>query len=286
MSVLTSLEVVPSRVMAAVRYLDGREGVSDDEFRAALSPPSLGQSREAFGRFLNELKRLPLFEFEGGYWRLDSDTSGSTDVLRRLEWALLSPMELAKGSGNENLAPAVAWFLMQDPARPLSIGNWSGLVERDCPGEDSYDLSNEERCRQFGYWAVFFGFGWRLETGRGQTLVPDPTVALRRHLQEALDAGERVSPVDALMRIAMTSPVFEGGRVRESLQDLSNPQTPRPITTLSRSTSLALERLAEEGAIRLESDADAPAVTLDLWPDRRPITHVVISDRTNRCSSE
>ena len=279
MSVVTSLEVVPNRITAAARYLHGRKSVSDNEFRAALSPPSLKQSPEAYNRFLNELKRLALFEFADSSWHLGRDVSSPLDVRAQLEAELIADPEAAGRSGHTNFAPAIAWFLMQDPVRPPVVGeNWHPHIERDCPGEDAFELSNEERSRQFAYWVVFFGFGWRLGTGGDQVLVPDPTDALRRHFRAAFAPGDRLSLIDAIGRVAKDCPVFEGGATRESVAATAAARLSRPPAALSRSTSFALERLADEGVLRLESDADAAAVTLDLWPDRRVVTHVVLAD--------
>ena len=100
-----------------------------------------------------------------------------------LQGKLLDPTESAK-HGQGAFPGALAWFLCQDPATPLSWRyNYRELVDQDCgPENSSFELRNEASCNQFVYWARFLGFAWRLNIDNRNSVIPDPTKSIARSL--------------------------------------------------------------------------------------------------------
>lgn len=274
MSVITVFEVVPARLWAVVRYLQLRSPVKDAELRAALSPATLRSSDQATtaSRVLHEAQRLGLIEAEGDEWRLVIDVKDANDLRAILEARLLEP-ELSARHEQALVGPALAWFLTLDPARPPILrGSWRSIVENSCPGQ-TFDLDNDQRPNQLAYWVVYLGYGWRLRSG-DEALIPDPSLALARHLRHILDPGKQTVLSEVIARLTEFSPVFEGGTVRTYVETLMTER--REPRRLSRSTSVALQRLEGSGLIKLDSLSDADRVTLDLWPDAQTRTHVTL----------
>ena len=300
MSIISSVTVTPNRVEIIARYLQsrGERGVARDDLIAQLSPDSLqsksasegddvGEGRSSVPPIeaLDETLRLGLAErFDKQVdnkvteWIRHISYPGQHDIsLReRLETILLDA-EAAEEHGQREFRRALAWFLSQDPVRPIDIRqNVRSTIDRECsPQVNAFELTNSDRSRNFYYWVRYLGYGWYVGIGDTPTMiVPDPTEVLARHLSRLMTPAQPWPLARLVAEWGSLSPVLEGGSARDEVEELLASVRRRPTGTLSRSTSLALQRLDQRGVIHLERQADAPAMMLDIWPDPLPISHV------------
>ena len=275
------------------RYLlnVGGSGVEETELRRLLRPAShqgrLAENREdrsdpMLSGVLSEMRALGLIERdESGKVSLGATSPNGDDgtFLEFVEKRLLHP-EVAEKHGQAKVPGALAWFLVQDPARPLTWSqNYRAEVEADCgPDTGAFDLTDVARFEQFVYWARYLGFAWRLETREANVVFPDPTVALARHLPKVI-GGKGATPIqDVMTKLAERLPVIEGGAARLAVESQLPLNKRRPDGQLSRSTSLAMERLELLGRLVLERPADAPAVNLDRSSGPRAVSHLTWRD--------
>lgn len=289
MSVITSVTAMPNRFTIVWRYLldHGGEGIAAEELESLVRPVSL-QTRQTdgseagsgamFNDVIGEMQNLGIVSKTGeGRITLtqEAPAKDSSSLVEYLERVLLDP-ELSAEHNQRAFAKAMAWFLTRDPQHPLAWkGGYRGLVYEDC-GEDSgaYDLTDEARCQQFIHWAVYLGFAWRLTLAGQDAVFPDPTVALNRNLPRVIAGRGQVPIAEVLEGLADRLPVLEEGRVRDEVESLLAVDRRRPEQQLSRSTSLALERLEQTGSLRMDRIADAPAFTLDRGAGPRPFSHI------------
>jgi hypothetical protein len=281
MSVISQPESVPNRIGVVVRYLQGRAPVGDDELVGALSPESLRSGAPQMLRsILGDMQQLGLVVSEDDRWELAEDLKNEAALLSYFEGAVLDA-DRVEENGQRFVPRALAWFLTQDPAHPLPAGeNWRTKVIAECPAASDhvFELINDTRQRQLAYWAVYLGYAWRLPSGDADLLVPDPSAALERLLRALLTPNTPMAAPAFFDRVAEQSPVFEGGTIREEVEGMLIPRRQRPVGQLSRSTSFALARLEQRGVLTLpRPSADATPLTLDLWPERRAITHLALT---------
>ena len=105
-------------------------------------------------------------------------------------------------------------------------------------------------------------------------VIPDPTGALARHLPATI-ASQGPSEISAVMtEVGARLPVLESGVARNEIESLLPPDKRRPEGYLSKSTSLALERLELRGSVKLESVADAHVMNLDRSGEPRAVSHI------------
>ncbi len=285
MSVVTTWEAVPNRMEAVVRYLRGRTNVSTEEVYGLLSPPTLREARNVISGVVAEASNLGLIErTDGDRWKLTDEAAATDDIRTVIAHTLLFP-ELAADAQQVSVAPAIAWFLAQPTSTPLSLrDNWRTLVERDCPSTtNAFELVNIASCQQFAYWAVYLGFGWRLGTGiqgeASELLVPDPSVALESAMRKTMRVGEELPISDVMSRVAKVCPVMEGGSVRQEVERQFSIERQRSDAQFSRSTSFALARLKDRGAVEMPPPpSDARVMMLTLWPEPRPVSQLRLGE--------
>ena len=281
MSVVSTWEPVPNRIEAVVRYLSENRGVTNDELYALFSPASLTSSDNLISRVVSESQRLGIIERDDKQrWNLTDRAAAAKNVRALIQETLLSP-ELAMDAGQAWVSSSIAWFLTKDPREPLPLGeNWRTRVERDFRSESvDHDLKNQASCEQFAYWVVYLGFGWRLAMGEGETLVPDPSVALESAMRATMEVGQQLLVGEMIERVASVCSVMEGGKVRQRVEEGLVPERQRPDGRLSRSTSLALTRLESSKVVSMPSPlADAVVTVLDLWPERRRVSHIRLNE--------
>ena len=289
MSVITSITATPNRLRIALKFVAscGPEGVVTDVLQQTLLPGALAKSQtddETQGgssigsEVVNELRNLGLLTLsDGDSLKLSpeaTDLSESRFVEPLREW-LCSPGEAAK-RGQRNFPRALAWFLCQDPASPLSWeDNYSGLVNEDCGHEEvPFDLTNRARCNQFVYWARFLGFAWRLSLDGRNTVIPDPTSAIAESLSSWKEITDWQPIEHVLHKLAVDLPVLEGGVARDDLESKLVMAKQRPEGHVSRSTSFALRRLERNRQVQLDRIADAKAMNLAFGAELRAISHL------------
>lgn len=293
MSVISTLEAVPNRIAIIYRFLQAlEEPLEEDELRALLGPRALQRRAEddetpatVVVNSIREAKTLGLVEeMEQGRVRVPPALRGMDDsaLLRYLEATLVDPVR-AEEAGQGHFPRALAWFLVQDPGRPLVFNdNQKTLVLEDGSDSSAYELTDAARFQQFAYWARYLGYAWRVQINEKSVVVPDPTRALEWHIREVLEDRTEALMRELLRLLAGHCPVLEGGTVRNEIEDRLPEEKRRLQGALSRSTSLALLRLQRRGFLVLDQRADAPGVILDSWPERIPVSHVILRERRGR----
>lgn len=289
MSVITSVTAVPNRmtIVWALLVERGKEGIVAEELASLVRPVALQRrqgdgsepgSAVMFNEVITEMQNLGIItRTREGLVTLtpEAPTRDSSSLIEYIERILLDP-ESAVEHGQRSFAEAMAWFLTRDPYRPLPWkGGYKGQVSEDC-GEDTgaFDLTDEARSQQFVYWAVYLGFAWRLSVPSQEAVFPDPTAVLARNLPSIILSKDPLPIAELMASVAERFPVFEGGRAREKIESLLPANLRRHERQLSRSTSLALERLEVKGLLSMERVADAPAFNLDSGSRPRPVSHV------------
>lgn len=281
MSVISEFAVVPNRVEAVHRYLLEREnGETADELRGMLSPPSLrgGDGSEYVDVLIRGCTKLGVIvQGDGNRLRVadalrTTSIQAATKLRVHLERVLLHPNE-AEGADQTEVPRVLAWFLTQDPTRPLEFENVKNRVDEQLGADaGALSLTNPQRFQNFVYWARYLGFAWRYKLDR-EWVVPDPTAALERHLPQVFPNNDAVPVSEALDRWHAVLPVLDGGEARVELERALHSGGPEP-GVLSRSTSLALERLRGRGMLRFDLRSDATVWSLDTWPQRSAVSHL------------
>ena len=297
MSVIANVLCTPNRLEMLLRAVGAEaDGIGRQELIERLSPlalrPDAGDADD--GRpgkpmaqdVLEEALRLRLVEVKQN--RLFLTEPALTDRAQLRDWleARLLSMPLSLTIEQRAFPSALAWFLAQDPMRPIPSDT---KVPTESPrgmiavqfGDDAdlFELGSPQPFQQFMYWARYLGYATFIAPARGRTsYIPDPSEALARIIRRDFGRAERLPVRQFLERIALASPVLDTGATRLALEGL-RPTDQRPdieIDGLSRSLSFALTCLEEQGLLRVVLEADAPALAI-VGPDfRRAVSHVVV----------
>jgi hypothetical protein len=271
MTVISTYVAVPSRlrILYGMLHAAGDKGLTRKEMEDAVAPELLlrednsSEVREETGSnllegSLRELRATGLAEIHNQRFILKQkpvSTDPNREFLIAIERELLSPdvdIDGEKGS----LAGAISWLLAQDPLEGLAWAEAPLQRLREDLGRERFDITNNQRWQNTIYWARFLGYCTVLHLGKDIIVVPDPTVALRRYLNEMLTL-KQVTVQSFLRSLAVRVPVFEEGAARRAVEALMMPHRGRDAHTLSPSTVLALRRLVESGSLHAIGLADA-----------------------------
>ena len=296
MSLLLRAGVLPYRLEIAYRTvaaLPKKERVCQQvELLLRLDEKDKEVTNQAIDENLSILRRLNLVDVETDdsekrYVAVKKVSSkGSPGNFRQLLEQELLEKENALQNEQEGLGLALAWLLEQDPWTPLTKGDNPAAEVKQQLNEEVLELTNNTRFDNLVYWAQFFGLAHRLKTsekGR-EKVIPDPTPALRRQLNSVVrsfSASEiDAVPIDTwLARNGKLCPVLEEGWLRAKLVSHLAVDFVREPNELSRSTSLAMSRLANEGHIEILQYADANAKRMVLPTGERTVSHIRIVSR-------
>lgn len=291
MSVISSLTSTPNRIEIVLKTLAGlpRRSIGRQELISMLSPRALQRGDAEGGTtiaqgVLDEAVRLGLVSLEDGKYRLQSkDIPIDGEGLRSWLHDTLTFPGKAEAAGQADVGRALAWFMMQDPARPLAAMGRdvadrprSRITEDFGPEVGSFELTIDARVQNFGYWARYLGYAWFLELEGKTAYVPDPTRAISRAIAVNRGNGKPLTIHEFLALIASRCPVLEGGAIRTEVEGLMTAEH-RPALDrdgLSRATSLALHELEDDGVVELRHLADSRAVLLNSIAGARPVSHV------------
>ena len=159
-----------------------------------------------------------------------------------------------EGSRASDATRAFAWVLAQDPYTfPVRYKDVEQL--RSSQGVEPTLFVNDTRWGGFSEWAAFLGAAF---TGPKVGLVPNPSFAVRRALDEVFGDLVELSQAEFFSRLSDLLPVIDGGRYRVAVEA----QTARPWRSqlpneVSPSLSAALLTLEALGVLRLEMRSDA-----------------------------
>lgn len=288
MSLFNQPFAAPSRVKGAVQLLVRERGqrTKRETAEALLSPASLKgedgvEKLTMVRRTIDECVRLGLFVAQEELLVLNSDlpaaARSSDTVAAALPGAILDLILQPSDGPNEDLAASLAWFLAQDAlAAPGTWGEFAKALQDQ--GATDVLRFNDTRYDNFWYWSRYLGLANVIASPTPtnntleERLSPDPTVCLRRMLREVLPGGSaRVPVAECLRAVAARCPLFEGGTIR----DVMDQYVPaRDARHLSSTTSLALLRLEDEGTVTMRMLADADALILVDGPARRPVSDI------------
>jgi hypothetical protein len=271
-------DILPAMAEAIHRQLSDARGarLSDESLAATVVPKSLSKGTigdKYFADTLRELASIGAVQVTDGQVSLPDDVPGVRDpgAMRDLvrSRAMIAEAEVDlwekddAGSllllGARDLVRALAWFLSLDVLDgPYSYDKGSvpiGSLQEQHTGERL--IFNKDRWHPFVRWARYLGFTRELSlysgSGRSeQTLLPDPTDAVRAILPRCVPVGEWVPMSRAITALSEALPVLDRGKYRRSIHDHGAPE---PAADCSPSLTLAFERLAVTGDIELEVGA-------------------------------
>jgi hypothetical protein len=242
-----------------------------DELLTLISPPNLAPNAPEDGpgatasNALAEARVLGIVTDDAGAEGSITLAEPFRGATRQSLLSFLEPILVGartdRSAGQENMPKMLEWLLVQDPDAPIDLnGNLGSQTEEI--------LNSTASAQMFAYWARFLGYAWHFQGAGRWWLVPDPTEALSRHLPRILGGEGDVQLISLPERWAADCPVLEGGPHRPF--DTSNP-------LFSPATSLALDRLAQKGIIRLDRQADAPTVLLSIGDNTKAYSHVALA---------
>lgn len=290
MALLNPPGILPQGMWAIVRFLANQpRPVDHADARAMLQPSSLSL-RKSDDLFEFAVKALADLGF------LVTDTNGRVEqalqlrcsrtlaasfgvFARHLRDAVTAPERntgLADDPsevGPRDLTRALCWFLSLDPQQPL---DWDEVNKRQFdvhrfPGPIKPPFSNSSRWEAFVRWSRAMGFTQHGLIGASDSLVPDPTTAVRDTLQDRWAPSTIVAAEDLVRQLRHHLPVLPGGQWSHALA------LPCPSDRVDPVLSWALLRGQEEGWLTLQSRSDA-AVTIVTDPAQPSgqyrITHV------------
>ena len=292
MSIVTNFPAVPNRLFSIYATVaEAENGLVRDQLEAWATPPSLskrggsdedGGSTALFSSSLNEARRLGLVEDDGDRLRVPTAAIGGgsrnadsqVEFLSKIRGVLFDPQRAAD-AGQTGVLYALAWFLTKSPLQPVSFSDAPQNQLREDLGEFAVkvELSSTSSYQNLLYWARYLGFAVVIGDARTRRAFPDPTRAIAAALGQVLTDKAWLEIDLFLSRLAAIYPVLDGGSVREELEAM---RTVSPVTEdrLSISSSFALQRLADRGAISLDAVADAKSRILDFGVGTKRVSHV------------
>jgi len=292
LSIITTFEAVPSRLFSIYAALaDSEDGELRSHIEAWATPPSLATrgggeedegSTELFTSALKEARKLGIVEENNDRLKISSEVRGAKEN-RRLPEAefrtyisevLFDRARAAKAEQSAFML-AVAWLLSQNPLQPLNFSEAPQNMLKAELGDqwEKTQLTNRSCYQNFLYWARYLGFATFVGYGSERRVFPDPTNAIAERLPRIFGDNQILDIESFLSKLSGILPVFEGGTVRAEL-DAMRTWTHTNENRLSIATSLAMQRLADRGAITLESVADARGRILDFEVETARVSQI------------
>lgn len=283
MSLLKDTPLIPARVRAVVGLLaaETNQQASLADVERLVMPGA--SARHILRDVLAECTKLGLFVQDDDMIGLNPalpdtarDPRKAEDLLPLtlvdLMWGSLSDLA-PKPNANDDLGYAAAWYLTLSPLAPPAR---TDLLDLAHPVTSLAGLTNTNPRDQLLYWLPYLGFAWPRAISVGDdTVVPDPTAYLRWVLPDLLPTGDPKPMAAFLSALQGRCPVFEGGRFRVEVEQITGP---RPERTLSPALAHALLRLRDEGSIVLHTATDTTPVLLPDGPETHRI--LALSRRT------
>jgi len=297
MSVLNNLVAMPNRIAIACEYLYflGDQGVEWEAVEKQLSPlkkvdadevgdkPSGKSIAEDVLREMEKLKLLTILSNSAIILSTEIRKIAPMDgdwqqALRPILFSRLVLSEIAEQHGQSDVPDAIAWLLTQDPFNPMPWGGGTH-VERIISQLGDNDqlrsvIGNNSRYQNLLYWARYLGCAEWLGTPGVSVVIPDPSEAISWLLPQVF-YDEHELPIKVFMqRLSEICPVLEGGNARNNLEKRIGDEFHLKEHHLSRSTSLALNRLQLRGVIKIKASSDAQTWILDLGRETPPVSYV------------
>jgi len=289
MSVLKTVEAVPSRVAGVFRFIlsSDREGVSRGQLERLLSPETIltDSGRDMVKKVISECQKMRLLaEVDRNGNKVIALSDGASSMYPELVFELpLFRMLIVKlvigkdreENENRDLCDVLAWFLAQNT---YTIGsgyeNFNELLRHQA-GVSRLGLTNEAMYDQFRYWSVFLGFAGVHGNRRTRKhhLIPDATGFLSNHLAALYEHedSDQLPMVEMLDRLTSICPLLKGGQFHGNISHFLPEEAPEYIPV---SLSHALLRLQDRKILELLTIADHDGRILNVPDQRDKVTHV------------
>ncbi|HWD90803.1 MAG TPA: protein DpdG [Verrucomicrobiae bacterium] len=256
MKIYTTVEPVPSRMLAVARLLATTDSLAKEEILRRLQPLSTAtsdQSGQAEKTLDAAVECGLVVKREVGYCLGQSVTKeerNPEELEERLPVILARLVLVPQINGEENLfASALAWFLTQPLlAMPQDHGGLKNRMEQNGLTLDAFGLRADTRWDMIVYWARYLGLGRQMAEEKARGLIPDPTAYVFRHLKELLTTKNKITAEMFKQTLGALCPVLDGGAVFTRMDALVNPE--RPKHQLSEALSFALDRLQRRKVLR------------------------------------
>jgi len=296
MSVISSFPAMPNRIAIACEYILalGGDGGQRDEIIKNLSPFSKGDAdddneisvggKTMAHSVIDEMENLELIRInENGNLSLNKYFLGGKKT--SYDWqSLLQPIlrerltDFSRISQfkQEDVGDALSWFLSQDPFKPIAKSRQHADFLREQLQDNDpllVTIGNDSRFQNLLYWARYLGFAEWISIGDNDLAIPDPSRAINDYLPTIFQSKKILSIDEFVSRLAKLCGVFEGGSIRQELEQRLKSAF-REERHFSRSTSLGLARLENQGSILLIKESDAGSWILDLGKEQMPITSI------------
>lgn len=292
MSVLTTVEAVPGRLLSLYEVLFHQEnGMDEAVLEASATPRSLRKSdtTQLYSNPYSEARNMGMVVTEGTKVRLTDEArcggkpKGDHETHFRLflRHVLFEP-ERARKAQQSKFALALSWFLNTNPLKPTKFSDpvVDQINEEIENGARELELSNAAQFQNLLYWARYLGFATMYgvsgdldETSRRRA-IPDPCKAIEDVLDEVFDGLRELETRQFLQRLSAIYPCLETGRTREELAYLLNASRDSDENQLSIATSLALQRLENRQKIILSTSPDSSPIILDFGSRQRRVNRV------------
>ncbi len=251
MKIYTTVEPVPSRILALARLSMTVGPLAEDELIPLLQPrdntgiatSTLNAALEC-GLLLREKGKCKIAP---GLFDSDLRPSGLDSVLP----VVLSRLLLAESIAGEpnKFAILCAWMLHQNPtSMPNDRGSLKNEIQAQGLPLADFQIQNDARLDNVVYWARYLGLVRQMRDEPCAGLLPDPTLFVRRHIADVLPVGEEVTVDRCRKRLAALCPVLDGGVVRATLLSRIAPNW--SDHNLSYSLSFAIARLEQNKELK------------------------------------
>lgn len=272
MKIYTTVEPVPSRMVAVARLLLSAGPLPEDDLVSLLQPrentgiasSTLNAALEC-GLVVREKRQCRLAD--GLFLSQPKPSDLDEELPIVLSRLLLKPKV---GSDSNGFAILCAW-LLQQPALSTPVDRVGLKMAMQATGLslDDLQVKNDARWDNVIYWARYLGLVRQTKDEPCAGLIPDPSLFLRRHLAQLLPAGEEVQAHTFRQRLGEICPVLDGGVVREALLPQLAPDWPEQ--QLSDALSFAVLRLEKSGELRAWCPDDQRQFLLTPPPSARKI---------------
>jgi hypothetical protein len=256
MKIYTTVEAVPSRIAAVVRLLAAAGPLPEDELIVLLQPPTTNPGGSGIiDKVLPAAAECGVIIRDNGKCGLAQGLFPPkvklSDIDRILPKVLARLLLQPRVNGQENLFAVIcSWFLHRRvdgiPRDPADVKN--ALSQNGLPlAEVGAAITN--RFHNIIYWLRYLGFAVQTGDRFGEGLIPDPTLFLRRHLDELIPPGENLEIHRFILSLGAICPVLDGGVVRSAL--LARIDAEWPENVISDALAFALERLDRSKELRV-----------------------------------
>jgi len=275
MKIYTTVEPVPSRMLALTRLLLATGPILEEDFIPLLQPrENTGMAEKTLdaaiecGLVTREKRRCLIVP---GLFPEDLKPNVLDDALPNVLAKLLLTPKL--GQNTNGFAVLCAWLLHQPIANmPTDRGGLKGALEGQGLSLAELQVQSDARWDNVVYWARYLGLVRQLRDEPCAGLLPDPSDFLRRHLGTLLPAGEEVDVSTFRQKLGSVCPVLDGGSVRTTLLKSISPEWPE--RQLSEALSFAIERLEHAGELRAWCPDDQRSFLITPPPSARKIAYL------------